>query len=75
MMTYNCPFSAESVDTEDALKAGQVVEPCKETQDSAMAVGALRAAKAQNKIVLLVDGHGVLRRGLAINRGCAFIVL
>lgn len=72
--TYNCPFSAESVDTEDALKAGQVVEPCRERQVNAMAVGALRMAKMQNKIILL-DGHVLLCRKLPINWGCAFIAL
>jgi hypothetical protein len=72
--TYNIPFSAESVDTEDALKAGQVVEPCRDTQDSAIAVGVLRAAKAANKIVLL-DGHVLLRRGFPINLSCTFIAL
>ena len=70
-MTYNIPFSAESVDTEDALKAGQVVEPCRDTQESAIAAGVLKAAKVQNKIVLL-DGHVFLRRGFPI---CTFIAL
>jgi len=70
--TYNIPLSAESVDTEDALKAGQVVEPCRDTQVSAIAVGVLTAARAESKIVLL-DGHDFLRRGFPINLGCAFI--
>jgi len=72
--TYNNPFNAESVDMEDSLKAGQVVEPMRDTQDCAITVGALRAANAQNKTVLL-DGHVLLRRGLLIDGGCTFIAL
>ena len=71
--TYKRPFIEELVEIDEALKAGQTLEPCSGIHgDCAIAVGALRLANASMRVVLL-KSHPDLSRSADVEEFFVFI--